>query len=91
MPLALSPFRRRSFSCSCPRLRFHPAAALEGGQQSFPAHVFPFRMTARNLELHKDSKWIGFWRNLGEGYERFERDGVPPEVSVSDRRYRFSR
>jgi murein L,D-transpeptidase YafK len=30
-----------------------------------------------------------FWKNLKEGYDLFEKNRVPPGVSVSDKRYRF--
>ena len=64
-------------------------AALEGGQPFFQVHIFPFRMTDENMERHKESEWIGFWKNLHEGYDRFERDRRPPEVSVEEGRYVF--
>jgi murein L,D-transpeptidase YafK len=35
------------------------------------------------------AQWASFWRNLKEGYDLFEADLVPPQVSVKDGRYRF--
>jgi murein L,D-transpeptidase YafK len=65
-------------------------AALRGGQPFFRVHVFPFRMTRRNMEAHRDSEWYGFWRNLKEGYDYFEAEGRPPDVRVARGRYVFA-
>jgi murein L,D-transpeptidase YafK len=65
-------------------------AALRKGQPFFRVHVFPFHMTGKNLENHRDSRWLGFWRNLKEGYDWFMETGRPPNVEVKDRRYVFS-
>jgi murein L,D-transpeptidase YafK len=34
--------------------------------------------------------WAGFWANLREGYDWFERNHRPPNVAVASRRYVFS-
>ncbi len=65
-------------------------AALNDGQEFFRVHIFPFRMTEENMRRHPNGVWIGFWSNLREGYDRFERDGVPPNVEVRERRYIFA-
>jgi murein L,D-transpeptidase YafK len=62
-------------------------AALQSGQVRIPVHVFPFRMTAANLAAHADSEWSGFWAELKAGYDEFERTGLPPSVSVCEKRY----
>lgn len=62
-------------------------AALRGGQRHIPAHVFPFRMTEKNLAKKAKSEWAGFWSNLKEGYDSFERTRQPPRVSVCENRY----
>jgi len=64
-------------------------AALRNGQPAFQVHVFPFRMTAETLARQRRSSWYSFWENLKQGYDLFERDRVPPAVSVRDQRYRF--
>jgi len=64
-------------------------AALDDGQARIPVHVFPFRMTERNLRLRKGDKWSGFWADLKKGYDLFEANHVPPKVSVCDGRYAF--
>jgi murein L,D-transpeptidase YafK len=67
---------------------FHlSAAALERGQKRIHVHVFPFRMTPENLAAHASSEWQGFWANLKEAYDLFERTRRPPAVSVCNKRY----
>jgi murein L,D-transpeptidase YafK len=64
-------------------------AALDNGQKRIPVHAFPFRMTDRNVRLHQGDKWSGFWETLKTGSDLFERDLVPPVVSVCEGRYVF--
>lgn len=64
-------------------------AALDQGQARFPVHVFPFRMTDRNVRLHRGAKWEGFWAELKKGYDLFEQSHVPPVVSVCKGHYVF--
>lgn len=64
-------------------------AAIEAGQEEVPIHVFPFRMTQRNLSWYKNSKWMEFWNNLAEGYSWFEKHGRPPKVDVNAGKYVF--
>jgi murein L,D-transpeptidase YafK len=65
-------------------------AALEAGQPRFPVHVFPFRMTERNLRLRKGYPWESFWAELKQGYDLFEASRIPPVVSVCKGRYAFA-
>ncbi len=62
-------------------------AALKGGQDRIPVHVFPFRMTHENLTARADSEWGGFWLSLKGGYDLFERTRVPPQVAVCEKQY----
>jgi len=64
--------------------------ALEAGQSNIPIHVFPFRMTEENFAKYPAPQWQGFWRNLKEGYDLFERTHRPPRVSVCGSRYEFT-
>ena len=66
-------------------------AALTAGQPSVQVHIFPFKMTAKNLRAHENSKWIGFWRNLKQGYDAFEMRRRPPKITVDGRLYRIAR
>ena len=63
--------------------------ALNGGQQSVPVHIFPFRMSEQNLAAQPIGEWTGFWRNLKRGHDLFEESKSPPKVGVCDRRYAF--
>lgn len=61
--------------------------ALRNGQPFFRVHIFPFRMTDRNMKKHEGSKWYDFWKNLKEGYDMFEAEKKPPNVTVKNKRY----
>ena len=66
-------------------------AALRNGQSFFRVHIFPFRMTNKNMQRHTNSKWYPFWQNLKEGYDFFEKKGnTPPNVEVKNKRYVFN-
>jgi murein L,D-transpeptidase YafK len=62
-------------------------AALTGGQDSIAVHVFPFPLTAANLDKYTSSPWLGFWNNLKEGFDVFERTGQVPQIEVAGGRY----
>ncbi|MCW1912258.1 murein L,D-transpeptidase [Luteolibacter sp. GHJ8] len=64
-------------------------AALRKGQPYFRVHVFPFRMTPERLEREKENRWYSFWQDIKEGYDHFERNKTPPDVTVEEGRYRF--
>lgn len=66
-------------------------AAFRGGQPFFRIHIFPFRMTPENMAKHGSSRWAALWRNLKEGYDWFERERRPPNVTVREKRYVFGR
>ena len=63
--------------------------AIEGGQAYIHVAIFPFIMNNANLSLYHDTPWYPFWRNLKEGYDFFEREKVPAEVTVIKGRYLF--
>ncbi len=65
------------------------AAAQENGQRAFEVHVFPFRMTRERMGKTSGSPWEGFWKNLKQGYDLFEKTGRPARVSVKDGHYGF--
>lgn len=65
-------------------------AAFRDGQPAVPVHIFPFRMTEENMTRHASSRWEDFWGNLKEGFDYFERRGMPPEVTVRQGRYHMS-
>jgi murein L,D-transpeptidase YafK len=61
--------------------------ALKAGQAQVGVHVFPFRMTEANLAGYQNNPWIGFWRNLKQGYDAFEQTRMPPRVSICGKNY----
>ncbi|MDF1739549.1 MAG: hypothetical protein P1U86_10355, partial [Verrucomicrobiales bacterium] len=63
--------------------------ALKNGQPFVRVHSFPFEMSEENLEARSDSVHYPFWKNLKEGWDWFEENGVPPNVTVEDGLYRF--
>ncbi len=64
--------------------------ALINGQTFFRVHIFPFKMSQKNMLKHKDSQWFGFWKNLKQGYDYFEKTHIPPNVEVSNNLYIFN-
>ncbi len=62
-------------------------AALQGGQERIPVHVFPFRMTSQNLKANAERPWHDFWSSLKTGYDYFERTRQPPQVAVCEKQY----
>ena len=64
--------------------------ALNSDQSFFRVHIFPFRMTAENMQKHRDSEWYTFWENMRTGYTWFERNGTPPNVEVRNSVYVFN-
>ena len=64
-------------------------AALKSGQERFQVQVFPFRMTDRNMALHAYNANAPFWRQLKQGHDLFEKERLPPRVSVCEGRYVF--
>ena len=56
--------------------------SLRAGQDAIPVHIFPFRMTGANLQLHSNNKWFEFWSNLKQGYDAFEATRMPPVVAM---------
>ncbi|MFP4313670.1 MAG: L,D-transpeptidase family protein [Alphaproteobacteria bacterium] len=56
-------------------------ASIQGGTP-VPVHIFPFRMHAQNMYLHRNTPWIHYWYNLKEGYDAFEYTRIPPDTAV---------
>lgn len=64
-------------------------AAHESGQPFFRVHIFPFRMTDKRMEKAATSKHFSFWKNLKTGHDLFEKNKIPPNVTVKDKQYAF--
>lgn len=65
-------------------------ASFAGGQSFIRVHVFPFEMTAENLAAQSENPNHAFWTNLKTGWDWFEREHIPPNVTVQDKTYQFS-
>ena len=63
--------------------------ALGSGQRAFQFQAYPFRMTAANMARARTEPHIEFWRQLKEGYDRFEATGEELPVTVAGLRYAF--
>ena len=64
-------------------------AAHNAGQHSVSVHIFPFRMTEARVRASAGDPNEGFWKNLREGYDWFNNNHLPPEVSVEGGKYVF--
>ncbi|WP_330083456.1 L,D-transpeptidase family protein [Methylocystis iwaonis] len=80
-------------------------AALRAGQKEVPVHIFPFRMTEANITRETGSsgggwlsfvgsggsyhQWVDFWKNLKQGYDKFEQAGEPPVAFACGDHYEF--
>lgn len=79
-------------------------AALRAGQKEIPVHIFPFRMTEANITRETGSgggwlsfvgsgggyrQWVDFWKNLKQGYDKFEQSGEPPVAFACGDHYEF--
>ena len=63
--------------------------AFQAGQPFFRIHIFPFRMTKERMTMAAKDKWLPFWKNLKTGYDLFEKNKVPPNVTVKGKEYAF--
>lgn len=72
------------------------AAARDAGQRRIPVHIFPTRLDEAGLDwlaasVGGDREQVDFWRNLGDGYRKFEATRVVPRIGYEGERYTFSR
>jgi murein L,D-transpeptidase YafK len=65
--------------------------ALNKGHKFIDVHIFPFRLSSKNLANYKKHKWHNFWLNLKEGYDIFEKTHNPPAIKVKAKRYIFKK
>lgn len=63
--------------------------AFKAGQTYCAVYIVHFRMTEVNVKRHGGSEWIEFWKNFKEWHDLFERNGVPPRVTVKQQIYVF--
>lgn len=62
-------------------------SALRNGQGLVYVNIFPFRMTDKNMALHRNSSYMYFWQQLQPGYQYFVEHHRPPFVMVNAGRY----
>lgn len=62
-------------------------AALDDGQPAVPVHIYPFAMTAANLQRHAGDPNEPFWRSLAPAWAEFEETGKVPAVRVAGGEY----
>lgn len=63
--------------------------ALKAGQSSVQVQSLPFRMTPRNMAIHRDNPSYEFWTDLKKGADRFDVTRKPSEFVICEGRYRF--
>lgn len=63
--------------------------AFAGGQQAFQVQALPFRMTARNMAIHREHEHMPFWQDLKVAYDIFEATRRVPTVNYCGGRYQF--
>jgi murein L,D-transpeptidase YafK len=66
------------------------SAALKNGQNAIKIHIYPFRMTPQNMQLHHYSNYFTFWRQLEPGYRFFAEHHQPAAVGVVNGQYVIS-
>ncbi|AGA65128.1 hypothetical protein B488_11360 [Liberibacter crescens BT-1] len=64
--------------------------SFRGGQKILQIQAFPFRMTAKNMVLHRSYPSYTFWKMLQVGYDYFEITHQIPIVGVCDKKYIFN-
>jgi murein L,D-transpeptidase YafK len=62
---------------------------FKGGNPSFQLQIYPFRMTADNLAKHASNPNMSFWKDIKEGYDRFEIAKAPVNWDVCNKEYVF--
>lgn len=68
--------------------------AKNNGQRKIPVHIYPFRMNVKNMAMVEgqlqDSVLLAFWKNLQEGYLKFELNSELLSIRTdNDGRYLF--
>lgn len=63
--------------------------AFANGQDSIQVQAYPFALTNNNMRKVKNHPWYGFWLNLKQGYDAFEKSHKPLHVIVDNGRYQF--
>jgi len=62
-------------------------AALRRGQKEVAVHIFPFPMRDFHFKKHADPQWNAFWQMIKPAYDLFEKNHIPPKVTVKNKQY----
>ena len=60
---------------------------MANGQKKIDIHVFPFKMTTKNMSKYNGSEYYDFWKELKPVYDYFEKNKMVPKVGVIDKKY----
>jgi murein L,D-transpeptidase YafK len=64
--------------------------ALKGGQKKINLDIFPFRMSAANMEKYAIAEYLDFWETLKPGYDLFNEKFVPTDAGIEGNSYVFN-
>jgi murein L,D-transpeptidase YafK len=63
--------------------------SFAGGNAVVQMQIFPFRMTPKAMAEHASDPNMPFWKDIKEGYDRFELTHTPPAWDVCEKKYVF--
>ncbi|MEG1690550.1 MAG: transpeptidase, partial [Hafnia sp.] len=66
-------------------------SAFRNGQTLVNINIYPFRMTEQNMQRHRNSDYLPFWKQLQPGYAYFNEHHQPPMVNVVNGQYVVNR
>lgn len=61
--------------------------AINSGQKRIPIHIFPFRMTASNMQKFQNSAYMPFWSELKPAYDIFQSEHRVADITVHNKHY----
>jgi len=61
--------------------------AFNYGQAYIDVHIYPFKMSNKNLQRHQKTAYYDFWLQLKPGYDHFEQNKYPSLVYSSQGKY----
>ncbi|NUF78437.1 murein L,D-transpeptidase [Snodgrassella sp. ESL0323] len=61
--------------------------AINSGQKRIPIHIFPFRMTASNMQKFQKSAYMPFWSELKPAYDIFQSEHRVADITVHNKHY----
>ena len=66
-------------------------SALINGQPAVNISIYPFRMTEKNMQRHRNSSYYSFWKQLQPAYAYFNEYRQAPQVDVFNGQYVVNR